>query len=439
MPTLSIAQISLEVWGAAFCFICGLIVFLARKGETKKSLYLMLALFTETVQLISDAVALFYRGNVSNLGFYAVRGSNFLVFLSNFLIGCFLTLYIASSIDGITKVQRKKWVGGILSISTIGMVLLVLSQFGNWYYYFDQQNIYHRTNLYWINMGIALFVIVAASSMLLRFRKQINKVSFIVLLLYMIFPLVVGIIQIFFYGISLTNIANAVVMLLIFVAHEVEKSTRIIEQEKIVTNQKIELADTKVNLMISQIQPHFVSNTLLTIQGLYHEDTKKADKVMNSFVRYLQQSFSELSNSKPISIEKDLEHTKNYTNITNARWDDISFEYDIKCTDFVVPPVTVQPIVENAVRHGILPLEGGGVVKISTYDDNESYYIKVEDNGVGFDESKPKPANYNDRKHIGLSNVVDRVKIMCGGNVEISSKANQGTTITISIPKSKKQ
>lgn len=431
----SLVQIPFELWGAIFCAMCGIIVFITRKSERKSSLYLMAALFTETIQLVNDAVALYYRGDPSTLGYYAVRISNFSVFFCNYCLTSLLTLYIASLIFNVEKRKIFFWVHSSILVSVIGIVVLCFSQFTNLIYYFDEQNCYHRADFFYLSTAIAGASVLIAFFMLIVFRKNVRKIDFIVLLNYMLLPIVTIAIQSFIYGISLVNITNAITMLLIFVVHEFDKSQKVVEAEKQVANQKVEISNTKVSLMMSKIQPHFISNTLLTIQGLYHEDIDRADKVMNSFISYLQQSYAEIAHNTPIEFKKDLEHALNYSDIVMARWPDMVIDYDLKCVDFNIPYMTLQPIIENAVRHGLMPLEDGGKILVSTYDDNEYYYIKVEDNGVGFDVNNPKPKYNEQRTHIGTKNVQDRIRIMSNGIYEVKSEIGKGTTVTIKIPK----
>ena len=115
--------------------------------------------------------------------------------------------------------------------------------------------------------------------------------------------------------------------------------------------------------------------------------------------------------------------------------DTLEIEYDVKCVDFSLPVLTVQPIVENAVKHGTSKKRGGGKVMIST-DQNEEYYVvKVADTGCGFDPAVPK----NDgKRHVGIENVRQRLFNMCQGTLTIESTVGEGTLATIRIPKGEK-
>ena len=110
----------------------------------------------------------------------------------------------------------------------------------------------------------------------------------------------------------------------------------------------------------------------------------------------------------------------------------MSFEFKIEADDFEIPGMTIQPLVENAVRHGLMPLEEGGCVWVRTFKEDGYYYVEIKDNGVGFDIYKE---NSNDeRKHIGISNISERLKVMCNGRLEIESQLGKGTKVIIRIP-----
>ena len=105
--------------------------------------------------------------------------------------------------------------------------------------------------------------------------------------------------------------------------------------------------------------------------------------------------------------------------------------YDIKEKDFELPPLSVQPLVENAIKHGISKKRGGGTVELSTWRGVDKIHILVKDDGIGYDQSKPYS---EDRVHLGLTIVKERLKNRCGGDVMITSTVNVGTICEITIP-----
>lgn len=194
-----------------------------------------------------------------------------------------------------------------------------------------------------------------------------------------------------------------------------------------------ELGDMNMTLMLSQIQPHFLYNALNTIKYLTKKDSKSAETAIVKFSNYLRANMDSLTQKEPIPFKKELEHVQNYIHIESLRFGDrLKVEYNIECADFLIPPLTIQPIAENAIKHGISQKVDGGTLKISTYEDEENIFVLIEDDGVGFDVNEEK----NDgRSHIGMANIKTRLKEMLGARVIFESVKGVGTKATIIIPK----
>ena len=204
---------------------------------------------------------------------------------------------------------------------------------------------------------------------------------------------------------------------------------RELEAEKMILN--AELTESRIATMISQIQPHFIYNTLGTIEQLCITEPKEASKLVRNFSLYLRGNFSELDNAKPIRFSQEMNHVKHYTDIEQVRFPDMTIQYDLRSVEFLLPALSVQPLVENAIKHGLMGLEEGGIVTISAYETNESYVVEVTDDGVGFDMN----AGYDETKHVGIKNIRGRIEAMCSGVLTIESEIGKGTKATIRIPK----
>ena len=189
-------------------------------------------------------------------------------------------------------------------------------------------------------------------------------------------------------------------------------------------------ARQRIRIMTSQIQPHFLYNTLSTIQALCHTDPDKAAGITENFGVYLRQNLASLNEPGLIPFPKVLEHTKIYVEIEETRFPNIHVRYDIQDSDFSLPPLTLQPMVENAIRHGVRVREEG-IVEVVTRKREDGHEIVIRDNGVGFDVKTLETA---DESHIGLRNVRDRVERMCGGTLTVESRIGEGTSVTIFVP-----
>ena len=229
----------------------------------------------------------------------------------------------------------------------------------------------------------------------------------------------------------LVLLAVAVIMVLKLIPHSINAAAKAneLEMEKIVLN--AELAESRISTMMSQIRPHFIYNTLGSIEHLCKLDPPKAGELVHNFAKYLRGNFGELDNPKPILMSREMEHVRHYISIENVRFPDMTFAFEMNSRDFHIPALTIQPIVENAIKHGLMKLPKGGIIRVVSYETEEAYCISVEDDGVGFDVN----ALQDDRKHLGLRNIRERLKVMVGGTLEIQSTVGVGTKVLIKIPK----
>ena len=192
-------------------------------------------------------------------------------------------------------------------------------------------------------------------------------------------------------------------------------------------------AEHRIQIMMTQIQPHFLFNTLTAIRALCVKDQAAAVHTIGLFSAYLRQNLESLNQTAVIPLSKELEHTRIYSEIEMIRFPNIRIEYDIRDREYGVPALTVQPLVENAIRHGVRSREEG-IVKITAYRKGTAHIIVIEDNGIGFNEQS---ANEADGMHIGISNVRERLERMCLGTMTIDSRPGEGTKIVLEIPVSK--
>ena len=195
------------------------------------------------------------------------------------------------------------------------------------------------------------------------------------------------------------------------------------------------VAEQRIQIMMSQIQPHFLYNTLTTIQALCLENPRKAASITERFAAYLRQNIDSLNEAGLIPFRKELDHTLVYAQIEMERFDNIHLDYEIEDEDFLLPALTVQPLVENAIRHGVRGMPRGQI-EIITELRSDCHEIVIRDNGKGF---CPEELPAADRPHIGIQNVRERLQKLCGGTMTIESEEGRGTCITIRIPLGKER
>ena len=195
----------------------------------------------------------------------------------------------------------------------------------------------------------------------------------------------------------------------------------------------MQLAESRVAISMSQIQPHFLYNALGSISSLCDIDPAKARDATDHFAEYLRMNLESMERFTPIPFRRELNHIETYVWLEQMRFGDkLQVSYEIKAKDFQIPALSVQPLVENAVKHGICAKEQGGSIVIRTCACDAAYQIEVSDDGVGFDIE----AEQNDGKiHVGIQNVRRRLALMVNGTLQIESWPGCGTVATITIPR----
>ena len=201
-----------------------------------------------------------------------------------------------------------------------------------------------------------------------------------------------------------------------------------LQNEADIMHKELELRENRLSILIGQIQPHFVFNVLNTIYYLCDIDQKSASAATNKLRKYLEANFNDFDTGEPVPFEKELTHVKMYTDLEKLRFDQIEFIYDIQETDFLIPALTVQPLVENAVRHGCREMSGGRIV-ISSKKEGSHYIVEVRDNGTGY-----HPEAHNDgRRHVGIENVERRLSLLANASLDIHALEEGGTSARIII------
>lgn len=190
----------------------------------------------------------------------------------------------------------------------------------------------------------------------------------------------------------------------------------------------------------SQISPHFLYNTINTIIGLSYKDSEKARKALNNLSIYFRGKLDVHRRKGLIPLDSELELIKAYLEIEEMRYGEgLEIKYDIEeGLKAMIPPLTLQPIVENSIRHGIAKKNSKGIVKIMAKKEMEGFiHIIIEDNGIGMSFEKQRDILKGNNQRVGLNNVLEKIKILKGAKFALESKLDEGTRVEIIIPEVK--
>ena len=368
------------------------------------------------------------------------------------------------------KMRSNRLLQAVLALWAVFFVLLLSVPFIDGFAYVTPENQYYRGPLYPLLQAPMIAILLFNFAGTIRRRAQMSHKTFLSFIIAQVPMEIMLIVNLFVDALALFDISyvvSALAMYSLILSDQIEhdlhrqqeialKEREIAEQQRKIAGQQREIANQRSRVMVLQMRPHFIYNTLMGIYSLCNLDPIKARQVTMDFTNYLRSNFSAVASDSTIPFSEELEHTRAYLAVEKAHYGDmLVVDWNTTFSNFRLPPLTLQPIVENAVKHGIdldsEPLH----ISIRTrhkeglqsnpfmqdFQENPARpltgnrtdsgtEIIVEDTGPGFDhsdESKP---------HTTLENIRQRLEMMCGGSMIIRSREGGGTVVTVMIPDS---
>ena len=358
----------------------------------------------------------------------ALSRSTLLSRVTLFLSSLFSSLLIPPFSLHLLRCTGKSWRSSWLFCTVAALwaayfVLLVLTQFTNVIYYYTPDNVYHRGPWYLLLLVPPTLMMAVNLIGLYCSRSALTPRQRLAFLSYFLVPMVCMVLQMFFYGLLLIALGMSVGIMIMFtflLSDQVDRSLRQAEEN----------ARQQASIYVLQMRPHFIYNTLMSIYYLCKKDADKAQQVILDFSRYLKKNFTAIASEDSVPFTEELEHTRAYLAVEEARYEDRLFvQFDTPVTMFRLPPLTLQPIVENSVKYGISPGLDPLYISIITQKSEDGVTVFVDDTGPGYMQPK------DDEPHIALANIRERLKIVCSGTLEIEPRKGGGTRIVIFIPK----
>ena len=421
------------------------------RGETQRNIGLLFmivsliilgsALFSSLIHIQNSKILWVLGAVILFAGSYFIYSSDSIAFWSESIVtntamlGFSMIFYMFFISIALVNILKSTKTIGRITVATLGIsnfILFVLPILTDILFY--------DTWLYW-SASQMIVNIILFGCLIKEFFTNKENVRF--LYLGSILPLIAFGIDVVMIDLGIWNngIASEIIFTIFFIVAliaalmVIPKSINALSKAKKLETEKIalnaQLTESRVSTMMSQIRPHFIYNTLGSIEQLCNIDPPKAGELVHNFAKYLRGNFGELDNPKPILMSQEMEHVRHYISIENVRFPDMTFSFEMNSDDFHIPALTIQPIVENAIKHGLMKLENGGTIRVVSYETETDYCVLVEDDGVGFDTN----LLLNEREHVGIRNIRERLKAMVNGSIEIESTEGVGTKVIITIPK----
>lgn len=323
----------------------------------------------------------------------------------------------------------------IMPVSIVFLGIVILSAWNGMFFDVNAQGQYvdgsysFLVNIFDITTFILSIILVVRHRRLLSIRELISILSFGV------FPVLSMSMVNIWYPTPEYLLLTLSLLLLLNLFHG-ELTRQLAEREKELLQTELELSESRVRILMSQIEPHFMFNSLSTIKHLCRTEPKEAMEAVDEFSGFLRGSMDALTQNGCITFEKEMEFVNSYLCLEKRRFGNrLQVVYDIQKKGFMVPPLSIQTIAENAVRHGISKKLSGGTLTIATQENEQNFIVSIMDDGVGFEMGKVSDDGKN---HVGIHNVESRISLMCDGSVDIQSIPQKGTKVMFLIPKKEK-
>lgn len=426
------------ILGVSFFYMLILFVsILAKKNKTMMTTpFVTLCGLVTGLQLITFLEWLWRPGVYSRVLFLTLF---FLEYLFSYLATAAYYWYVHTYIYALKHTEansrpasEKRILKIVILIGIAALTLFFISINKEWMFSMENYSTSSTTAIYPLAFVMSCVWSFVAVAELLKNHRVMPLNQLLMMIGYVIVPTIFFVLDGFF-STSVGCVVSGLAFLLIYARIDNAQGERLLENKALLAQREAEMTETKMELMMSQIQPHFLYNALSSIAFLCTEDPAEAERATNEFSNYLKGNLKFIGNKLPIPFEIELHHVEQYLSIEKRRFSDrLNIVYDIQSRDFLIPALTLQTLVENAVRYSVSAKYEPTNVRITAEETSDEHVIRIIDDGPGFD---PTARQTDDRRHIGIEGARYRLKEMVDGYLEIDSVIGRGTTVFIHIPK----
>ncbi len=310
------------------------------------------------------------------------------------------------------------------SLAALGTLLLLGNLFGGYYFRIDPPSgAYIRGSLFSVRKLVVMLILSCCVIQILLERLPWREK--VVFLSFPLAPMAVTVFSWIQAQPTLVSISAFCMVTFVYTNLYTRRNMELLSRRQALT-------ESRLRGLQAQLNPHFFYNALASVSGLCETDPKAAETLIGEISAYLRSNVTQQDQDMMTGFEDEMENVRHYVHIVKTRFPSLKVEYDLQAVDFELPRMTLQPLVENAIRHGMKRrFRGEGTVTISTVERPEAWVVTVADDGEGFMLPLPEDGE----KHVGISNVRTRLEMLCGGRLEINSAPGRGTVCTIRIPR----
>ena len=410
---------ALELYCAFFALLL-LLLTLKKKVRSRASFLSRVMMTTCLVMLLSDGAAVCFFSELPLVN----KGLHLLSFAAFYAISGQYVLYIRQALSIPQSRNVKALTALSFGVNTLGFLFWAVNCFSP--LFFDiQTNEVTNAKLHALSIVPGALSLLIALGLVLFYRSKTAFSNALLLMAIPLLPFVSSLVGQLVPGLSLQYA-------LIFLCLVLNHSRFDLFKDKQIEQRDAEIQKLQLLLTLEHVKPHFIYNVLTSIYFLCDSDPALAQQALGLFSSFLRKALHNMEATALVPFARELELVQNYLHLESMRFSDrLQVSYHLDVTAFSLPPFSLQPLVENAVKHG-LQNGAGGKIQIATREEDDAYLVIVIDNGAGFD---PDEADLNN-KPSGIRNIQQLLSLTGSGELEIiSKKGKTGTKAVLHLQK----
>ncbi len=401
------------------CTIIFMVVFLDLRDNRATRIFLLL-LFIETVLLFADIHCWVWDGDQTLVT--AAIVANIVSYLCVLLL---LTFYWALLLELYKPFRKRmaKFTKVIIALAVTDVILIVTNPLTGLFFVIDSNALYVRSDTFLLSLLAPNFIGLIEVYCILKFEtKSRRKIVFIG---YILFSWIAMFIQLFNYGISLQYVSFMFSFVLMYANIYLDRGTELIFNESRMNEQN-------AAIMVSQIQPHFLYNSLTSIMNIKGNPPQTRDAIAE-FGGYLRANLDSMTTTNPIPVQREIEHVESYIYLRKLKFGDrLNIIYNIEDTSFFLPPETIKTIVSSVIEYNLVRDEQPLTITLSTENTEKYHVVRIYNDSV-----TPLARGFiRDKNNIEIAAMVNRLNTMVGGTLKNIEDSRGGNTVEIRIPHS---
>ena len=409
-------NVAIELWGVIFCFV-GIVSSLLFTRADRRYRRLIVSLFLLGMYYAGgDAIAGIFRGQPGEFAWAATHVGNMIGFAAGIWLVATMTWYLCARIAEAGGPTHEAW---CTIVSTAAVVATLLAAFGA-FYSIDEQNLYSRTEWYWVVLAYSFVANGITTALLVRERKCLAPQAFTCMLIYSLAPVLSAIPQALIYGLNFSMITTVLALLALYFELQAHSAAVLVRNAETIARTRVELTESRLSAMVSRVHPKFFFEAIDGIQEVCTRDSARASQALELFSDCMRLYMDSMEQLDLIPIERELEHVSSYLELMRITHpNEIGYHITKPTAKVSVPPLSILTLAEYAVYRVLESGEEAATITVGMGEARSEHWISVVDN---IDETKASPV-LDDDVQSSIEDVRMHLDALCGGTLTTTSNA----------------